>query len=150
MVRKRACFRGRLNLLFLLARPRKLKRLTAADRESWSGTLPPRERSEWGALRQKIVFPTLFSKKRAGFGVEPQKSLVKLTRPQVLQALRRLCFAAAESFNNFVKLILFKLHTCRINNKPCAYRYNLSYDFKSVFLECGACFDNIYYTIGKP
>ena len=108
------------------------------------------ERSEWGALRQKIVFPTLFSKKRAGFGAAPHKSLVKLARPQVLQALRRLCFAAAESFNNFVKLILFKLHTCRINNKPCAYRCNLSYDFKSVFLECGACFDNIYYTIGKP
>ena len=51
MARKRTCFRERLNLLFLIARPRKLKRLTAADRESWSGTLPPRERSEWGALR---------------------------------------------------------------------------------------------------
>ena len=63
-------------------------------------------------------------------------------------ALRRLCFAA-ESFNNFVKLILFKLHTCRINNKPCAYRCDLGNDFKSVFLECGACFDNIYYTICK-
>ena len=30
MARKRACFRGRLNLLFLVARPRKLKRHTAA------------------------------------------------------------------------------------------------------------------------
>ena len=30
MARKRACFRGRLNLLFLLARPRKLERHIAA------------------------------------------------------------------------------------------------------------------------
>ena len=50
MARKRACFRGRLDLLFLIARPRKLERLTAAQKSTRRVCAPSRLPWGWGTI----------------------------------------------------------------------------------------------------